>query len=74
MNTTINSKKNLEEENKKKEAARWTPEQESLLALGGWLYYDSQKKLEKNFKNLEYDYLDKKFNIRTINDFCNFSF
>ena len=44
---------------------KFLKEQESLLALGGWLYYDSQKKLEKNFKNLEYDYLDKKFNIRT---------
>ena len=30
-----------------------------------WLYYDSQEKLNKNFKNLEYDYLEKKFDIRS---------
>ena len=44
---------------------KFLKKQESLLALGGWLYYDSQEKLNKNFKNLEYDYLEKKFDIRS---------
>jgi len=76
MNTTINSKKNLEEENKKKEAARWTPEQEGLLAEWAekaacyrWLHTKS----EKQYRCRNYSFTIPVIILSTLTGTANFA-
>ena len=76
MNTTINSKKISEEEIKKKEAAKWTPEQEKILAEWAekaacyrWLH----NKSEKQYRCRNYSFTIPVIILSTLTGTANFA-
>ena len=76
MNTTINSKKVSDEEIKKKEAAKWTPEQEKILAEWAekaacyrWLH----NKSEKQYRCRNYSFTIPVIILSTLTGTANFA-